>query len=536
MLFLFFGILSRFYNLNWGAPFYFHPDERNIASSVSQLSIPDNLNPHFFAYGSFPIYSIYALGVIQNGLGMFFTKIPIFALAHVSFEQAIILSRFFSACFSVLLILLLYKTTTLMKNSTAGIIAMTLGLFSVGLMQYAHFGTFEMWLTFFSFLLFYLLLLFIKQQKTRFIIFIGIVLGLLLAIKVSSAVLIPVVFFMIFLESVKRKKNKVLFFLKNFFLSTIIASVIFVLVSPYVFLDWSSFQNSMRYETTVALGTLPVFYTQAFFDKIPVFYQFAAIYPFLLNPVLTMLFIPCLFYLLYKSFKLRSPFYLLLATCYVFLFLSQAFLFAKWTRYIVPTLPFMYCIIGISLADFFQFAKHKKSLLTYKFFLSILFFVSFIFAFSFFHTVYLQEDSRTSATDWAHKHLPKNSSVLSEVYDLGIVPFNPFFPKITLYDFYDLAKEKTKMPIITNVQDYDAIILPSQRILSSRMLMPKQFPNGYIFYKNLLNEKSGFKKIYQTPCDIFCTITYMGDPLYNVENTATVFDRPTVIIFKKNYQ
>lgn len=536
LLFLFalVAIISRFYNLNWGAPFYFHPDERNIASSVSQLSFPKNLNPHFFAYGSFPIYSIYALGVIQNGLGMFFTKIPIFALAHVSFEQAIILSRFFSACFSVLLILLLYKTTTLMKNSTAGIIAMTLGLFSVGLMQYAHFGTFEMWLTFFSFLLFYLLLLFIKQQKTRFIIFIGIVLGLLLAIKVSSAALIPVVFFVIFLESVKRKKNKVLFFLKNFFLSTIIASVIFVLVSPYVFLDWSSFQNSMRYETTVALGTLPVFYTQAFFDKIPVLYQFIAIYPFILNPILTILFLPCFFYIVYKSIKFRSPSYILLTTYYLLLFLSQAFLFAKWTRYIVPTLPFMYCIIGISLADFFQFAKHKKSLLTYKFFLSILFFVSFIFAFSFFHTVYLQEDSRTSATDWAHKHLPKNSSVLSEVYDLGIVPFNPFFPKITLYDFYDLAKEKTKMPIITNVQDYDAIILPSQRILSSRMLMPKQFPNGYIFYKNLLNEKSGFKKIYQTPCDIFCTITYMGDPLYNVENTATVFDRPTVIIFKKN--
>jgi hypothetical protein len=43
----------------------------------------------------------------------------------------------------------------------------------------------------------------------------------------------------------------------------------------------------------------------------------------------------------------------------------------------------------------------------------------------------------------------------------------------------------------------------------------------------------GFHKIYETPCDIFCRITYLNDPIYSFEETANVFDRPTVFIFKK---
>ena len=58
---IFFFVFFVFYNLNWGAPFYFHPDERNIASSIVQLKFPDNLNPNFFAYGAFPIYLIFIL-------------------------------------------------------------------------------------------------------------------------------------------------------------------------------------------------------------------------------------------------------------------------------------------------------------------------------------------------------------------------------------------------------------------------------------------------------------------------------------------
>jgi len=84
------GAFLRFYNLNWGAPFYFHPDERNIASSISQLRFPNQMNPNFFAYGSLPIYKIYSAGLIINQFRNF----------QLPFNQAIIIGRFFYSIIS----------------------------------------------------------------------------------------------------------------------------------------------------------------------------------------------------------------------------------------------------------------------------------------------------------------------------------------------------------------------------------------------------------------------------------------------------
>src|SRR5436190_14018626 len=103
------GIFFRFYNLSWGAPFFFHPDERNIAISISQLQYPSQLNPHFFAYGSFPIYCIYFMGVLIN----FMQNIILHAhnkINAVSFENAIIIGRSFSFLFSSLLLYLIFNT------------------------------------------------------------------------------------------------------------------------------------------------------------------------------------------------------------------------------------------------------------------------------------------------------------------------------------------------------------------------------------------------------------------------------------------
>ena len=52
---VFLAIFTRFFGLKWGDGHYFHPDENNMASSLSQLKSQD-LNHRFFAYGQFPLY------------------------------------------------------------------------------------------------------------------------------------------------------------------------------------------------------------------------------------------------------------------------------------------------------------------------------------------------------------------------------------------------------------------------------------------------------------------------------------------------
>jgi hypothetical protein len=65
-LLMFVALGLRLYGLSWDEGHLFHPDERWILLVVDELALPPDLvtflnpesplNPHFFAYGSFPLY------------------------------------------------------------------------------------------------------------------------------------------------------------------------------------------------------------------------------------------------------------------------------------------------------------------------------------------------------------------------------------------------------------------------------------------------------------------------------------------------
>lgn len=512
------GISLRFYNLNWGAPFYFHPDERNIAYSVTNLSFPNQMNPHFFAYGSLPIYLIYFTGIFWNIISGFSNNS--LNLTQVPFENAIIISRLYSAFLSIILLFLVYRLGIILKNKTTGILALFLASTSVGLIQFAHFGTFEIWLSLFSSLLLFSLIKFIKTKKEVYFYISAIILGLLISIKISSFVLflLPILV-LLSINKFNIHKN-----LRHFFLLCFLAFIFYAITSPYTFIDPNAFKSSINYESKVALGTLPVFYTQGFYNTQPVIFQILKVFPFLLNPLLAIIFIPSLFYTLFLTIKNKNKSLLILNLFFIILFLSQVFFFVKWTRYMVSTLPFLYLSIAIFLANINKF---KKSIL-----LTITL-ISLIFSFSYFITVYIQPDSRILANIFASKNISTNAKILSEAYDLGILPFNSSFPNITLFNFYDSENTRQENKLSEILKNSDYIILPSQRILNSRLTSQKQFPKGYNFYNKLLNGKLGFTKIYQTNCDIFCKITYLNDPIFRFEETANIFDKPIVTIFKK---
>jgi hypothetical protein len=58
-----FGMILRWYAINWSLPQIFHPDETRLLYAVGDIS-RHNLNPKFFAYGSLPIYLLKILQVI----------------------------------------------------------------------------------------------------------------------------------------------------------------------------------------------------------------------------------------------------------------------------------------------------------------------------------------------------------------------------------------------------------------------------------------------------------------------------------------
>lgn len=522
-IFIVVGAFLRLYNLNWGAPYYFHPDERNIAASITHLAFPNQMNPNFFAYGSLPIYLIYFTGIYTN----FLTGHP---TTQLSFPTAIVLSRFYTSLFSILLIPLLYFVGKKLADVKTGLIAAFLGTFCVGFIQFAHFGTFEMWLTFGSLLLFYLCLLYRDQHKIVYVLLLGFVFGLLCAVKVSSATLGLGIIGVLFLQFRGPKKIAFQTFLGHLFLIGLVSLLTYFLTNPYVIKDTAAFQNSMHYESGVALGTIPVFYTGEFAHTIPVVYPFLHVYPFLLNPLLTVFFLCSLWYLLIFKKRTPAPEIRLLLGFLLILFFSQAFLYVQWTRYYVPTLPFMLLCIAFMVSNMLTH-KQQTDAITSQ---AIVALVTMLFAVSYFITAFIEPDTRLQALRFARNHISPNAAIVSEVYDLGVVPFNDFYPNITLYNFYDLDSDtKPDQPLSQVLSDATYILLPSQRILKPRMLYPSIYPEGNDFYTKLTNGELGFKRIYETPCSVWCTISYLGNPIYSYEGTASVFDRPTIQIYQK---
>ncbi|GIW61247.1 MAG: hypothetical protein KatS3mg089_0099 [Patescibacteria group bacterium] len=521
------GAAFRITHLDWGKPFYFHPDERNIATSIDQLLFPDQMNPHFFAYGSLPLYLSYFAALLFNLIKNQTWQ------NDVSFENAILTLRFFSSLLSLLLLLLLYSTGKILKNNISGILATILGTVSVGLIQFAHFGTYEMWLTYFTLLLFFLSLLYIKTHKRRYLVGIAITFGILISFKISSIILLPLLIMVIIIEQKSQQKISIISSIFFILFTILLSSAIFLSTNPYTFLDYSSFLGSIKYESSVALGGIRVFYTGEFLSATPIVFPFLKIYPFLLNPFIVIVFLVSFAYLFIFAIQRKNIAYMLLIAFFLLLFLSQTFLFTQWTRYFVPTIPFIYLIIACALSEYVEHIQMKSKVLIS--FAVVSFIIGFIFAYSYLQTVLLTPDSRIMAAEWAKKHLPQNAKIISEVYDLGILPFNSYFPSIKLFNFYDLEETLSKSydnTLSNLLKTNDYIILPSQRLFKTRVADARNFPKGYEFYTSLISQPTAYDLLYQTPCDLYCKILYLGDPIFAYEQTANIFDRPVVMIYK----
>ncbi len=513
------GAILRLYNLNWGAPFYFHPDERNIASLITTYSIADPATflKGTFAYGTFLSLTAFIL--------MILTK-PLFLFGHVvdPFTQATLILRMQSVVFALLTLVFLLRCQPFWKNRAA-MLAFIFGVFSIGFIQQSHFGTFDGFVACCSLAVFVWTVLLLQTKKLKYFYLSLAFVALGAATKVTILVL-AIFPFIVLLTIIRNQKPYLLTLLKHLLLGGIILASP-LLLSPYYTTE--EFQGGLTYERGVVTGTTPVFYTQSFTNTTPVLFQFLHIYPFLINPVLTVLFLIAFPLVFYQGIKKRQYPTILACLFFLVLFIPQAFLFTKWTRYMIPTLPFMYLIISIGLSTLWEFTQRKKQQWIGAGVISITVLASVLWGISYVVTAFVQQDTRVQASTFAAQTIPASAQILSEPYDLGIMPFQKAPNVITIFNAYDMEQTGLE-PTLT---DKEFIILPSQRILKTRLLQQDAFPKGHALYQALDNGSLGYKKVYETPCDIFCTITYLGDPIFQFDETASVFERPTVFIYQK---
>ena len=535
------GTFLRFWGLNWGLPYPFHPDERNMADAITRFS-STNLDPHFYAYGQFPLYLAYFTGIV------FLSLIKRGAINTLSFTQAIFALRFWSAVFSTATIYITYLIAKklLPKNLfTIYYLLFTIS-FAPGLIQSAHFGTTESVLAFCFLAVVYFSLKILENPIFSNFFWEAFFLGIALGSKISGAIFafpLALSFFILFKNTQELKERlKILLF---FSLTLTFTFTFTFLASPYLLLKFQESRGTLLYEISVAQGKPVLFYTRQFINTTPVLFQLKKIFPYALGwPtfLLGLLGIVLCWIEILKSFFEKKTHYswFIIHSSFLIYFFSQAFLFTKWTRFMAPIFPFFPIFASYSFSKIPHFLKSKRLFTIYYLLFTISIVPGLLFS-----SIYFRPDVRFVTSEWIYQNIPSGSYVLSEtanVVDIPIFPpnqqsaINNYQLSPISFNFYDLDENpKVFQKLLDELEKSDYIFIPSRRIFANHLRIHEKYRLIAKYYQLLFSGKLGFKEIKTiNPFPKFTIYNLQFSISDEVaEETFTVFDHPVIRIYKK---
>ena len=161
------GAALRLYGILWDQGFNLHPDERAIilfslplhfpSTIQSFLSPASPLNPHFFAYGSFPLYLLKA------------TAATISLVIHtpIGYGNIAIVGRVLSTLADIGTLILVFLLGRKIASDKVGLLAACCYAFATFSIQVSHFYAVDTLLTFFITSTLYALLYFYENPTVK---------------------------------------------------------------------------------------------------------------------------------------------------------------------------------------------------------------------------------------------------------------------------------------------------------------------------------------------------------------------------------
>lgn len=561
---------TRVVNLDWGLPYPFHPDERNMAVAVQGMGcrnltapVEECFNPHFFAYGQLPLYAAYGLLTLIHGRNQ----------NEISFSDATIVLRILSALSSMAMVFIAYF---LFKRLNRDIFDDVRGrwkhafqfffflsfIFCPVLIQFAHFGTTESFLMLLSVLLVYLGVLYLQQAVSlkTYVAWCGVALGLAVGAKISSLtfVIIPILSLLLSRsQQGEGRTERVRLFFEGVVLLGVITATAAIISSPYSIIKLSDFLSSLQYESSVATGSMQVFYTRQYDYSLPVLFQFIKILPYAIGEMVLAVAVIGFFALP------RTKEYGLIRLTVFILFMLNAMMYAKWTRFIAPVYPLIImlavCTVLTGIRNLFRSVRSLRyvSLALYAYFLIAFTFQGFAFL-----SVYTTRDVRFQASDWLFDTVKENEVILSETANVVDLPIDEnetrargFKGRVIPFNFYDLdADSKLQKQFDSDLASAEYIVVPSRRIFMNHTCVMNPVSNSLAYektrcerlkhtypllnkyYEQLFNGALGYVEVARFSS--FPTIPLFGKyqlvfPDEMAEETWTVFDHPVIRIFKR---
>lgn len=508
----------RFYNLDWDLGHFFHPDERNIANAVSALTLFSQMDPKFYAYGGFLIY-LYKVTADILAIALNNPAIP-----H-DWGFINVIGRSYSAFFSTLTIIPLFFLSSKLFDRKTGFLASIIYALTVSSIQTAHFSTTESLLTFLITLITCLALIFYENTTKRNALLIGLVLGVAVATKTTGIAFIVSPVVTIFLLFIRKKLSSIVS-IKYLLIIALAGFLVYCIFSPYTFLNFDKFIESMHYENSVVLGTNPVVYTLQFLHTTPYLFQlknllwqlglFAAI---AIAGTITISF---------KEFHKKNWQFIIFISFPLLYFAYVGSWYTKFNRYMVPIFPFI-----IICGSYCLWLVAKKSQLLGRLLILFTILITGLYA-AMYLSIYTRPQTRIKTSEWIYSHIPKGSFILSEHWDDGQpIPLPGGSPNdyetmpLAIYDPDDNAKV---IYYSTYLSQADYLTINSRRLYGTLMHLPKRYPLTKHYYELLFSGRLGYKKVAEfTSYPQIFGLTLNDD---SSEETFQVYDHPKTFIFK----
>ena len=460
--------MVRFIGLDFDQRHHFHPDERAIADAVGRLSFDPShpqLNPKFFAYGSFPLYID---GIVTSTLA----NIP----ALRGYDERILVGRGVSAAVGALTVLLLALLGARLYNFQVGMLAGGLLAACVLHVQNSHFMATDVFLTLIVLVALYFLIGLVQRGRTRDYVYSGLAIGLAGATKFSAMPLLAplgvAILFRLFLE---RRFAPV--FGKGVAALLAVAAG-FVVGQPYAILDFPTFSRQITEQSNMVrhAGLLP--YTNQYIGVPKYLYEIEQIVLWCMGPALGLAALWATAKQTVNVARDRSGAQLVLLSWVIPYFLVTGWFEVKFVRYLLPIYPIVILWAAAWLWEKAQRSRLGRVALWTVVGMTLAQMLAFL-------SIYQRPHTVVTASDWVYRNIPAGSTLLTQHWDEGF-PFSlphrpPHDLKVVELPYYD---GEIKMGFITQqLAKGDYLAFQTKRLYGAITRAPQKYPltNNYFY-------------------------------------------------------
>ncbi|MFI5364296.1 MAG: DUF2298 domain-containing protein [Candidatus Binatia bacterium] len=510
-----FAAAVRLAHIQWDQGHFFHPDERAIANAVLQLSFkPLQLNPHFFAYGSLPIY---------------LTKITSTLLAPIdphaaTYDGVIETGRCLSAVIGTLTVLLLILLGTRLYGQSAGLLGGALLAACVLHIQNSRFLTVDVTLTFFVLLALYQLITVSRAGRAINFLFAGMAIGLATATKFSAMPLfLPLGIAALHRYAAERRLVSVA---GRLLLAVVAAMAAFAIAEPYAVMDFRAFIHDIQEQSFMVRNAGLYPYTTQYMGTAKYGYDLTQLVLWGMAPALGVVAVWASLARVGTAWRTRRTEDWILLSWVVPFFLITGWFEVKFPRYLLPIYPLM-----ILWAADWLVQRYRRGLLGR---LAALVAVAATFAAAgAFVSIYTRPHTVVTASEWVYEHIPTGSKILSQHWDEGF-PFS--FPahnaaayRIVEEGYYEPDTPSKIQKLSQDLASADYIAFQTKRLYGAVTRAPQKYPQTTNYFYELFGGDLGYTLIHEVASRPSLFGIEIPDEL--ADESLTVYDHPKVLIF-----